>query len=151
MNRVRYTLALTLLGGACQGRYVIGSEPGASAGGDATSSTGDSTSEGSDATSDAGSDTTSASESTSSRSSSSSSTTGAHCSPGLGESTCELCLAEACCELVTFCVDDPTCACILSCRLEGHSLDACETDCGGTTQPSVDLHDCSFDACDACF
>ncbi len=151
MSSVRWALAFTLLGVACQGRYVIGSEPGASATGDSTSSTGTPPADGSGSDSgDAGSG--DASEGTSSGSSTSGSTsTGGHCAAELGESPCETCLAEACCELATSCVDDPTCACILACRLEGHSLVACETDCGGATQPSIDLHDCSFDACDGCF
>lgn len=152
-TRIRYISALALLSVACQGRYVIGSERGASGGG-TSSTSGDATSgeAGAATNADADSTTTTTLESTGHGSNaSSSSTTETHCAAVLGDSSCELCLADTCCALAASCVDDPTCACMLACRLDGHSWQACDSDCGGAAEHSHDLHDCSFNACGGCF
>ena len=116
-------LLVGLLASACNDRYTIGAEHPASSTGNATStSTGEHTGTTTDAATEAGSG---------SGSSSGSSSSGAPlCSAELGATPCETCLGGECCDPVLACLDLDACRCVLECRIEGHSLESCETDCG---------------------
>ncbi len=54
--------------------------------------------------------------------------------------TCESCLADSCCVELAACRTQTACSCALDCLLDGHSLDACRTQCAlsaGSTQETL--------------
>ena len=147
-------LLVGVLAAACNERYTIGAEQPASSSGDGTSqgptSTGAGTGTTTHATTEAG--TGSAGTGSSTDSGSGTGSSGASlCTAEVGTTPCETCLRSACCDPLLACVDLDSCRCVLACRIEGHSLQSCETDCGGGMPASTVLHECSFDGCEACF
>lgn len=149
-------MVASLLAVACNDRYTIGVEHPATSSGGSTSqssvtrtsigaSTGDST--GASTETDSG---TSGHAST--RAGSESDASGAAlCLVEIGPTSCETCLADACCDPLLACLDVDACHCVLACRIDGHSLESCQNDCDGATPVVEVLHECSFDGCEACF
>ena len=149
-------MVVSLFAVACNDRYTIGVEhPATSSGGSTSHSSATQTSTGASTEDSTGASTetesgTSGHASTGAGSESDASGA-ALCSAEIGPTSCETCLADACCDPLLACQDLDSCQCVLACRIEGHSLESCQTDCDGAT-PVVDvLHECSFDGCEACF
>lgn len=69
------------------------------------------------------------------------------CAPEDQDSHCRTCQKEMCCEAWERCRQNDRCICIVVCREEGHSVDACVTHCGADDGESHDLMSCEADRC----
>lgn len=69
------------------------------------------------------------------------------CDPEVGDDACVACQKQNCCGPWEACRADDRCICITVCHYEGHTLDACYSNCGMDNGEHLDLLTCSDGHC----